>query len=154
MQIVILNVIRGLMLVQMRNPTGSREGRIHEIARVIKKTVPDIVSVVNIADVYEAVRRLRLSGKYSVRVVATLHGLQQDLLDDLAAEADVIDAVIATNKLSAKLAGQSLNSEERVLYAPYGVPFVDGDVAGERERRRVFSLFYSGRLEQDRKKSP
>ncbi len=137
---------------RIKNPTGSSEGRIQALASAIENTRPDILAVVNIVDAYEAVRRLRLAGKAAPRVVATLHGLQSDLFADLAAESDVIDAVIATNRLSVKLARQSLNSEARVLYAPYGVPqFNDVDMT-PRSSDGVLRLLYSGRLEQEQKR--
>jgi len=139
-------------VVQVKNSTGSKEGRINALISSIEKTAPDIMATVNIVDAYESVRRLRLAGKPTPKMVATLHGLQSDLLADLQTEADVIDAIIATNKLSEKLAAQSLNSEERVLYAPYGVPLFDDVGTSTRQNNGVLKLLYSGRLEQNQKR--
>lgn len=139
-------------VMRVKNVTGSREGRIQALIRAIEKTGPDILAVVNIVDCYEAVRRLRLAGQACPRVVATLHGLQSDLLADLQSEADVIDAVIVTNRLSAKMAGQFLQADERVLYAPYGVPLLDSADLSQRERDGFVRLLYSGRLEQEQKR--
>lgn len=131
--------------------TGSREGRIKAIEAALRRTQPDIVVVVNVADAYEAVRRMRLRNEALPRMVVTLHGLQGDLLADVGSEASVVDGVIATNMLTHRLAGQSLGAADRVFYAPYGVQIQ------EPVRRTCVSassirLLYCGRLEQDQKR--
>ena len=53
----------------------------------------------------------------------TIHAIQVDYFNDLQHQNGVVDAVIATNRLTCSLA-QFLASvpPERVFYAPYGVP--------------------------------
>lgn len=139
-------------VVRIKNLTGSKEGRVRALIAAIGNTAPDILAVANIVDAYEAVRRVRIDGKQTPRVVATLHGLQDDLLSDLKGEADVIDAVISTNRLSAKLAARAIQSADRVLYAPYGVPLFDDIDACAVQGNGELRLLYSGRLEQEQKR--
>lgn len=139
-------------VVRIENPTGSREGRIQTLVSSIEKSQPDIVTVVNIVDAYEAVRRLRFNRKPAPRIVVALHGLQSDLMADLQAGADVIDAVIATNKLATKMAGSAIQSGERAFYAPCGVPLFDELNLSERQDGGTLRLLYSGRLEQAQKR--
>jgi glycosyltransferase involved in cell wall biosynthesis len=134
------------------NPTGSREGRINALMKEIRKVRPDVVMVANIADAYEAVRRLRIIGGDGPRVVMTLHGLQGDLLADIAAETDVLDGVVVTNRLTQKLAADMLGSKDRVHYASYGVlPQQSIAECNARATDRM-RLLYCGRLEQSQKR--
>jgi glycosyltransferase involved in cell wall biosynthesis len=111
-----------LPVVAVGNPTGSEEGRLRSIGRLLQERQPDLVAGVNIAALYPAVARLRREGSFHGRTVMTLHGLQADLLASLAAQRRVIDAVIATNRLSCALCREQAGMpENRVLYAPYGV---------------------------------
>lgn len=139
-------------VVVIHSPTGSQEGRIVALMRTIKDVAPDLVLVVNIVDVYEAVRRIRILGLACPRVATTLHALQCDLLLDIAAERDVIDAVVVTNRLAERLAGDSIQSFGRVLYAPYGVHSVVEDRMPRGFGGGEFRLLYVGRLEESQKR--
>lgn len=134
------------------NSTGSAEGRIRTLMAAIRVATPDLVLSVNLFDVYEAVRRLRFSGtRGAPRVVMALHGLQADLIDDIRENADLLDGVVATNRLSAALAATAFGQADRVHYAPYGVPEAVPRQAvplcGTRLR-----LLYAGRVEQEQKR--
>ncbi len=141
-------------VVCIDNPTGSPQGRINALTDTIRNTLPDLVAVVNIAAAYTAVRTMRLRGQSTPKVAMTLHGLQSDLLGDVRAEADVLDAVVATNRLAVKMAAENIGNEARVLYASYGVPAQkDGAVAGiNRVPGAPLKLFYCGRFEQQQKR--
>jgi len=111
-----------LPAVAVANPTGTEEGRLRGIARLLEERQPDLVAGVNIAALYPAVARLRRRGAFHGRTVMTLHGLQADLLANLVAQRKVIDAVIATNQLTCALCREEAGlPEARVFYAPYGV---------------------------------
>jgi glycosyltransferase involved in cell wall biosynthesis len=111
-----------LPVVAVDNPTGTEEGRLRSLGRLLEEQQPDLVVGVNIAALYPAVARLRSRGAFRGRTVMTLHGLQSDLLANLAAQRKVIDAVIATNRLACALCCEEAGMpENRVLYAPYGV---------------------------------
>jgi len=109
-----------LPILPLLNPTGSAAGRRQAIFSLLQHYQPDLVVGVNIAELYPAVRRARRHG-FQGRVVFSLHSLAADLLADVAAEADLLDAVIATNRLSCRLAECVGGiAAERVLYAPCG----------------------------------
>ena len=111
-----------LPVLAVANPTGTEEGRLRSIGRLLEEQQPDLVAGVNIAALYPAVARLRRQGTFRGRTVMTLHGLQADLLANLAAQQNVINAVIATNQLTCALCRQVAGiPQNRVLYAPYGV---------------------------------
>lgn len=140
-------------VVRIANPTGSARGRVNALIGVMRQVQPDLVAVANIATAYDALRRLRAQGEPAPRVVMTLHGLQSDLLGDVRTEADVLDAVVATNQLAVRMAADSLGNDGRVLYASYGVPvqtqqsqpMAPGAV-------KVLKLLYCGRIEEAQKR--
>lgn len=138
--------------VSIGNPSGSREGRIRSLMAEIEGRCADLVVSVNLVDVYEAVRRLRVgSPGQSPCVVMALHGLQANLIEDIRREADVLDGVVATNRLSALVAAEALGDGSRVHYAPYGVPEIQAGVnAGSGEH--CLRLLYAGRVEQGQKR--
>ena len=139
---------------QIKNPTGSREGRLRALESVIRVRRPDVVVGVNIADVYQACERLRQTGIRSIRCVMTLHAIAEDLLGDLSREQHRIDAVICTNRLTCRLcccmAGMS---ENLIYYAPYGV---DVDSLSRIERAPpdpdCLRIAYVGRFDQEQKR--
>lgn len=142
----------GLPVVAIENPTGSAEGRIRALVRILDQVRPEVAIGVNIADLYPASQRLRARGVY-VRTVLALHGIAADLFDDVQREAEVLDAVIATNRLACRLCVEHAGMPaERVLYAPYGVD-VDGLGALPRPPSgEALRIAWVGRLEQDQKR--
>ncbi|MCS5692534.1 glycosyltransferase family 4 protein [Cyanobium sp. FGCU-6] len=144
-----------LPVVAVANPTGSEEGRLRSIGRLLQERQPDLVAGVNIAALYPAVARLRRQGSFRGRTVMTLHGLEADLLANLAAQRQVIDAVIASNRLTCALCRTEAGLQEnRVLYAPYGVavdpqpspPSTGGPLAGP------LRIAWIGRLSEEQKR--
>lgn len=143
----------GLPVVEIRNPTGSAEGRIRAIAATLEQVHPDIVVAVNIADVYAAARRARRQG-HAVKVAMALHGIAADLLADLRREAALgLDAVVATNRLACRLCELEANMlAQRVLYAPYGVNAPVLGALMRTPRCGPLRIAWVGRLEQDQKR--
>jgi glycosyltransferase involved in cell wall biosynthesis len=144
-----------LPAVPLLNPTGSAEGRRRSITALLLRERPDLVVGVNIADLYAAVRRARSRG-FRGRVVLSLHALAADLIADAAAEADLLDAVIATNRLSCRLLERCAGmAAERVFYAPYGVAWPSPVVAGaaaEQPTPAALRIAWVGRLEAAQKR--
>ena len=137
---------------QIANPTGSAEGRVRAVQSAIETTAAQVVATINIVDVYEAIRRMRQRGSPDALLVTTLHGLQDDLLADIAFNRDVIDAVISSNRLSQALALDALDgADARSLYAPYGVA-LPTDISRDTGRADCIRLLYSGRVEQEQKR--
>jgi hypothetical protein len=105
------------------NSTGSAWGRIRCLCKLLLDQSPDIVVGVNIGDIYPAVREVRRKELFTGRVVMTMHAIEADYFSDLKHQSDVVDAVIATNRLTCSLVQLlSIVPPERVFYAPYGVP--------------------------------
>lgn len=130
--------------------TGSREGRVRALMRALLSTQPDLVLSVNIADVYEAVARLRKEGMAGLRVAMALHGFNGEFFQDMKIYSQVLDGVVTTNRLGIAAATAIGGIDEsRVHYAPCGVemgelaPF---DLAGE-----TLTLLYAGRFDQREK---
>lgn len=137
----------------LRNPTGSREGRVRSIAEEVERTSPELVVAVHLIDVYEAVRRVRMKRRVSApRVIMALHGLTEPMILDIAEVSDVLDGVVATNRLTERLAGEALGDRSRVCYAPYGVPVLAGASATELMEAGSLRLLYAGRIEQEQKR--
>jgi glycosyltransferase involved in cell wall biosynthesis len=142
----------GLACINLRNPTGSQEGRIQSILNRITSIQPDLIIGVNIAAIYLAAARLRLRGDWVGKLIITLHAIEADYLEDLRQFSAIVDAVVVTNRLVAGLvARQTSIPIERILYAPYGVKMptqkfpltISGD---------VLRLAWVGRFEQAQKR--
>jgi glycosyltransferase involved in cell wall biosynthesis len=146
-----------LVALPLANPTGSAEGRRQAISKLLLAHNPDLVVGVNIADLYPAVRRARRMG-YIGKVVFSLHGLAGDLLADIADEADLLDGVIATNRLSCRLVERlTALPPDRIFYAPYGVDLPNASAAtkrvdGEATDTEPLRILWVGRLEQEQKR--
>lgn len=139
-------------VIRMRNATGSPEGRMTAIGAAIAEANPDIVAVVNLVEAYEVLRRARRAGRAAPKIVATLHGLQADLLADMEAERDVLDAVVATNLLTCSVAAEAMMQPDRIFYAPYGVPLPVWAGSRRVPVGNRLRLIYSGRVEQEQKR--
>jgi glycosyltransferase involved in cell wall biosynthesis len=119
----------------------------------IEEVRPDLVVGANIADTYPAIRRLRERGRSLPRVAMSLHAIEPDMFADIRANVDLLDAVIASNRLACKLCGaESGVPAERVLYAPYGVNVAG--LTGIAQRCRPDSrlrIAWVGRFEESQK---
>lgn len=143
-----------LTVLPIKNLTGSKEGRIRALTKIIEHLNPNIVVGINIVDLYAASYRLKSRG-CQTRFVISLHGISEDLLTDLKREASGIDAVIATNRLTCELcnkyAGVTL---ERIYYAPYGVGLEVNSCSkypNQTADNKKINIAWVGRLEQDQK---
>jgi glycosyltransferase involved in cell wall biosynthesis len=136
---------------RVENPTGTIEGRIRTLENLITDLSPDLILVVNIADVYQAINNLRKRGHQHTRVVTTLHGIHPGLIDDIDQYHNIIDAVLVTNRLTAQLVSSKTSIDpSRILYAPYGVSTISSNT--EVDLDRPFTVSYVGRIEEDQKR--
>jgi glycosyltransferase involved in cell wall biosynthesis len=141
-----------LACVSLQNPTGSQEGRVNSIVNCITYYQPDLIIGVNIAAIYPAVARLRLGGKRVGKLIITLHAIEADYLEDLRNFRAIVDAVVVTNRLTAILVAQdSLISNQRILYAPYGVKMAKFKFPSTMSDQ-VLRLAWVGRFEQAQKR--
>ncbi len=142
-------------VIRIVNRTGSAEGRIRALESTIRARPDSLIVSINISSVYAAVRRIRqVSSRFNSRLVVALHALEQCYFDDCAQHADVIDAVVSPNRLTTRLAAESLRDASRSFYAPCGVELI-GDVEsglGQRDRNGPTRILFCGRIEQDQKR--
>ena len=139
-------------VIEIDNPTGSLEGRINNLLRIIRQHNPDLVVGVNIPDCYEAVNRLRDEKRHGPHVAMAIHGIQPDMLDDMADYGSVLDGVICTNRLTMCLAQEDAGLDEsQLFYAPYGVELGQADPGKDTPGRKL-RIAWVGRLEQFQKR--
>jgi len=142
-------------IVEIKTPSGTREGRVRAIESTIKQVNADIAISVNAPDVFEACSRLKQQWKSELKSVMTLHGLEPDYFVDIKTYGSQVDSVITTNRLTQKMVVEWSNFEkDRVLYAPYGVEI--DEVATENPKsfdpQKPITLLYAGRIESEQKR--
>jgi glycosyltransferase involved in cell wall biosynthesis len=140
-------------VIRIRNRTGTPEGRVRGLCHAITAVKPDIVASVNIVDVYSAVNRLKRNRSLKVRAVMTVHGIEVGYYEQINRGAALLDAVIATNRLTCKLASSlgGLDSG-RIYYAPYGVRLSGSFTTAPIKRRAPIRIGFVGRLEKSQKR--
>jgi glycosyltransferase involved in cell wall biosynthesis len=108
--------------LKVANPTGTRIGRLRALERAVADFRPAVLVVANLPAAFGAVERSRARGAPSPRVAACVHTLDGGIFADLARYSNVLDGLIAPNRLIAA-AGVELAGLEpgRVHYAPYRV---------------------------------
>ena len=130
--------------------TSTSYGRCDAMAKVFRDLKPDIVLSVNIPDVFKTIQWMREKSEDTPFCAMSIHGIQADLIKDAEIYSKTIDAVVATNKLTAKLIKQSGGlTNDRIFYAPYGVELRDKK---QHKNQDKLKIIYSGRLEQDQKR--
>ncbi|MFN9644467.1 MAG: glycosyltransferase family 4 protein [Cyanobacteriota bacterium] len=141
---------KGIDIVFFSNRTGSYQGRLNALCKLLINYPTDIVVGVNIGDLYEAYRRV-MNKIQGTRIVMTLHAFEVEYLRDIAKYSRLLDGVITTNKLSKKMVTKlGLINESRVLYAPYGVD--SNRLIVERKHRDTLKVAWVGRLENQQKR--
>ena len=125
-------------------------GRTNAVRKAIQKHDPNIVLTVNIPDAVTATAIERAAGR-NVRAVMTCHGIQEDLFADMRHLNRQLDAVVCTNKLACRLAAELASiSDNRIFHCAYGT-HVEKQLPA-RPANAVFTIGYSGRLEQSQKR--
>ncbi len=131
--------------------TGTPQGRCRALAEALTDQRPAVALGVNIPDLFPALHRVRLAG-LSSRGVMTIHAIEPDLYADAFRFRQILDGVVATNRLACRLLEAVSGIERaRVFYAPYGV---DSIRVRERDPRigRPLRIGYAGRLDQAQKR--
>jgi glycosyltransferase involved in cell wall biosynthesis len=143
-----------LPYVTLENATGSREGRLAAIARLVQAHRPDVVVSANIADVIGGVARARYADRsLSTLAVMTIHAIQPDFFEDVMRDREFIDGVIGTNRLTEHLVHDAGYPPDRTFYAPYGVPLIqERDRWRQRPAGAPLRIAYVGRFEQWQKR--
>ena len=136
---------------RLLNRTGTAAGRISCLSAIIKKLQPDLICVSNLPDTYAAVNTLRINGETAARVVMAHHEL---FYGDVRHYKDVLDGVICTGRLGARLAVELGGLEAaRSFYAPCGVSLVPENERAVFRHRPPLCLGFAGRLETTQKRA-
>ncbi len=139
-------------VVKIDCDVGNDHAKHKAILGAIEAVLPDIVLVVNAADVYPAIRKIRRNIRHKFRVVPTLHGVVPTLFDDMRTYRDVIDDIVVTNRLTQKMVQQFAEYEsDQVHYAQYGV-CADPNAGIFTEKNDVCQILYCGRIDNDQKR--
>jgi glycosyltransferase involved in cell wall biosynthesis len=144
------NYYIGIDAIYFTNRTGTSQGRVDALYRLIISNPTDIIVGVNIGDLYAAYQQAyhRL---HQTRLIMTLHAIEGAYLGDIGKYCQQLDAVITTNKLSQKIVTRlGLIEENRVLYAPYGV-MTDKSIV-ERTQDNILRIVWVGRLDNQQKR--
>ena len=137
----------------LKNQSGTAQGRIQAIEQMLLKLKPDLVVVVNVVDVYQAVNNIRRKHKTELRVVTSLHGIDQTFFAGIRDNNKIIDAVVSTNRLTQRLINASSGLEaSRSMYAPYGVELYDTDHKKLKSKSNSLTLAYAGRFDEQQKR--
>ena len=131
--------------------TGTPEGRVRAVVCAMSRAPYDIVVPVNVADVLEAVRRVKAGGR-QLRILYPLHGDLPSYLQDVSYYRGCLDYAVSTNRrgqLNMQLVGGL--APQRTAHVPCGSPpalaLPDLDGSGD-----VLRLAYVGRLSQEQKR--
>lgn len=137
----------------LENQSGTAQGRIHAIEKMLLKLRPELVVVVNIIDVYQAVNNIRRREDINLRVVTSLHGIDQTFFAGIRDNNSIIDAVVSTNRLTQRLINDSSGlSANRSMYAPYGVDLCDTSPEKLKGKPNGLTLAYAGRFDEQQKR--
>lgn len=140
----------GLQAIFFSNKTGTPEGRIRSLSKLLLMQRADITVGVNIGDLYEAYRRV-YTKLDRTRLVMTVHAIEGDYLGDIGRYHSLLDAVVTTNKLTQKIVTKlGLIESENIFYAPYGVKIQSRDV--ERKNDGCLRIAWVGRLDNQQKR--
>jgi glycosyltransferase involved in cell wall biosynthesis len=131
---------------------GTREARVAALRATIRRTKPDLVVPVNIADTLEAVASEKLAGS-SVRLLVMLRAIRpHGELEDLRRWRDFVDLAVGGNRLlRALIAEWSRIPEERLRYIPPGSRRKTTAVRSPKPADRL-RIGYVGRLEEHDKR--
>lgn len=136
--------------IYFSNKTGTIEGRIRSLSKLLVNQPSDIIVGVNIGDLYEAYKRIfyRLG---NTRIVMTLHAIEGDYLGDIGRYNYLLDGVITTNQLSRKIITElNLIENDRVFYAPYGVK--TDHILVKQNMGNDLRIAWVGRLDNEQKR--
>jgi glycosyltransferase involved in cell wall biosynthesis len=141
----------GLEAYFFRNNSGTNEGGVRGLEKLLRNKKADIIVGVNIGNLFEAISRIdrNTRGKF----VMSLHAIEHNYYEDIKEFKTLLDGVIATNRLSVLLAEKIGGiDQKRIYYAPYGV---EQDESGSTRRLHHLPLIIAwvGRIEQAQKRA-
>lgn len=128
---------------------GTEEARVSAVIKAITSSLPDVVIPLTLGSVFTAMRRLKLQGHQS-RLAVPIHSLHEDYLQNVNEHLNVIDHVVAVNRLIEQFfLRTNPGRSSQIHYIPLGasLPVVE---RGERSDR--IRAAYIGRLENASKR--
>jgi glycosyltransferase involved in cell wall biosynthesis len=126
--------------------TGSREGRLLALRRVIRRTRPDVMDPGTLLDAWEVAQATKGDG---VRILSGVSGVFPAWLAFLRQRRSVIDRAYGVSLLLARLLREVCGlPESRVDYVPSGVPKARHP---RHAASRALRIGYVGRLHDDKR---
>lgn len=141
----------GLEAYFFRNNSGTNEGRVRGLEKLLRNKKADIIVGVNIGNLFEAVSRIdrRTRGKF----IMSIHAIEHNYYEDIKEFKMLLDGVIATNRLSVLLAEKIGGIDRgRIYYAPYGVEQDESD-STKRLQHSPLIIAWVGRIQQAQKRA-
>jgi glycosyltransferase involved in cell wall biosynthesis len=141
-----------LKTIEFDGRTGTPEGRIRAVERVVRYLSPDLLIPVGLAEVFYAAARIKVTGQ-PVRVLAPIRATSPELIGDLAKFAPIIDLCVGNNPLHARfLESKEILPRERLRTIVNGVSLPIADCVQERKKTGALRLLFVGRLHQQHKR--
>jgi glycosyltransferase involved in cell wall biosynthesis len=136
--------------IYFNNKTGTSEGRINALSKLLLSHPVDLIVGVNIADIYTAYERV-YHKLQKTKIVMTLHAIEGDYLGDIGQYCQLLDGVITTNKLTQKIVTElKLLEKDHIYYAPYGVRANTNLIM--RDQKQELSIAWVGRFDNHQKR--
>lgn len=132
---------------EMDGRTGTTEGRIAAVQRVVEDVRPSIVMPIGLAHALPAIGRAKLRG-VRCRLVFPLHAINAPLLHDAVAFAPVVDLVAGVNALQTRYLRRAY-PDQRLAVIPNGTRLA---AAARAPRSGPLRLVFAGRIEHDVKR--
>lgn len=135
-------------IVTFDGRTGTDEGRILAIQKVVDRLKPRVVVTSGLAHVLPAIGRLKASG-CDIRLVYAIHATSASILADPLGFSAVLDAAVGVNPLHARFL-ESRGFTGRVAMIPYGSD-APARVQCGRKNPDEITLLFAGRFHQESK---
>jgi glycosyltransferase involved in cell wall biosynthesis len=139
-----------LKTIEFDGRTGTAEGRIRAVERVVRHLRPDVIIPVGLAEVFYAAARIKETGQ-PVRVVAPIRATSPELMGDIERFAPIIDLCVGNNPLHARfLESRTVFPDGRLRTIINGVTL---PVPGmQRQPTGPLRLLFVGRLHVQHKR--
>jgi len=144
------NVHGDVPIVAVDGTRGTRQSRIESLAKVVRKTKPDVVLSARVLDALEVVARMKARG--GPRLALAIRGFEPAYFHDARLYRENIDLCVVSGELPAAACREWVGIEgERVVNLPIGVHPPESAV-GARTVTGTLRIGYVGRLAQQDKR--
>jgi glycosyltransferase involved in cell wall biosynthesis len=145
------NAYPDLPITEIDGTTGTRQGRLEALARLIERIRPDVVLFARIFETYQAVTECKKC-QPNLRLAVMVQTYEPHYIYDVRAYRASVDLCVTSGNMirEAAITWAGL-SEDRVTSIPGGVSPPNG-FTSPRSPRATIRMGYVGRLEQDQKR--